>query len=176
LLGGIGTHLSILAVKESVARIERATERDIPAILRMVKSLAEFVGRSGEVIATEQDLRETLFGEHPSAEVALAFIDKEPIGIAVFFSTYSTFLGRAGMYLEDLFVLPLWRKRGCGSQLLAHVASTAVQRGCKRLEWSALNWNEAAVRFYESLGARAQSDSTTFQLSGHALERLGARE
>jgi GNAT superfamily N-acetyltransferase len=163
-------------VKELVARIECATESDISTILHMVKGLADFVGRSGEVKVTEDDFRKTLFGERPLAEVALAFVGDEPIGIAVFFQTYSTFLGRAGIYLEDLFVLPQWRKHGYGNQLLAHVASTALRRGCKRLEWSTLKRNDAAIRFYESLGARAQSDSMIFQLSGDALERLGARE
>jgi GNAT superfamily N-acetyltransferase len=142
----------------------------------MVNALAAFVGRSHDVKATEEDFRRTLFGKQPSAEVALAFVGTEPIGIAVYFLTYSTFLGRAGMYLEDLFVLPQWRKQGYGSQLLAFVASTAVRRGCKRLEWSALDWNEPAIRFYEGLGARAQSDSTTFQLSGDALARLSTGE
>jgi GNAT superfamily N-acetyltransferase len=111
----------------TAARIERAKEGDIPTILSMVNALAAFVGRSHDVKATEEDFRRTLFGKQPSAEVALAFVGTEPIGIAVYFLTYSTFLGRAGMYLEDLFVLPQWRKQGYGSQLLAFVASTAVR-------------------------------------------------
>jgi GNAT superfamily N-acetyltransferase len=165
-----------MAAKEIHARIERATERDVPTILQMVNALADFVGRSREVTATEEDYRKTLFGERPSAEVALAFIEEEAIGIAVFFPSYSTFLGKPGIYLEDLFVLPKWRKQGFGSQLLAHVASKAVQRGCSRLEWSALEWNETAFRFYERLGARVQSDNRTFQVTGDDLRTLGSGE
>ena len=115
---------------------------------------------------------ESLFGPQASAEAVIAYSATEPVGFAVFFQNYSTFMGRSGLYLEDLFVLPEWRGRGAGRRLLGYVASMAVSRGCGRLEWSVLNWNEPAIRFYQALGARSMDEWTGYRLAGEALERL----
>ena len=152
--------------------IEPATERDVPVILNLIKGLAEYEKLSHEVVATETSLRESLFGARRVAEVLLGFADAEPAGFAVFFHNYSTFLGRPGLYLEDLFVLPQWRRRGLGTRLLGRVAREAVARNCGRLEWSVLDWNEPAIRFYKKLGARAMDEWTVFRVTGEALMRL----
>ena len=151
-------------------RIEPATESDIPLILTFIKGLAQYEGL--EVAATEEDLGESLFGPQARAEVVIAHSATEPVGFAVFFHTYSTFLGRSGLYLEDLFVLPEWRGRGAGRRLLGYVARIAVARDCGRLEWSVLDWNEPSIRFYRGLGARPMDDWTVYRLTGEALERL----
>lgn len=156
-------------------RIERGSEPDIPVILELIGGLAEYEKLAGEVVATADDLREALFGEHPAAEVLLAYSGAEAVGFAVFFQNFSTFLGRPGLYLEDLFVRPEYRGRGYGRELLARVARIAVERGCGRLEWSVLDWNEPAIRFYKSLGARAMDDWTVYRLSGEALRNLGTK-
>ena len=153
-------------------RIESATESDIPLILTFIKGLAEYEGLAHEVVATEKNLRDSLFGPRASAEVVIAYNAKEPVGFAVFFHNYSTFLGRTGLYLEDLFVLPEWRRRGLGQALMGHVARIAVTRDCGRLEWSVLDRNEPAIRFYRALGARPMDEWTTYSLTGDALERL----
>ncbi|MCH8282465.1 MAG: GNAT family N-acetyltransferase [Chloroflexi bacterium] len=154
-------------------RIESATESDIPLILTFIKGLAEYEGLAHEVVATEENLRDSLFGPRASAEVVIAYNAKEPVGFAVFFHNYSTFLGRTGLYLEDIFVLPEWRRRGLGRALMGHVARIAVTRDCGRLEWSVLDRNEPAIRFYRALGARPMDEWTTYSLTGEALERLG---
>ena len=154
-------------------RIESATESDIPLILTFIKGLAEYEGLAHEVVATEEKLRDSLFGPRASAEVVIAYNAKEPVGFAVFFHNYSTFLGRTGLYLEDLFLLPEWRRRGLGRALLGHVARIAVTQDCGRLEWSVLDRNEPAIRFYRALGARPMDQWTTYSLTGEALERLG---
>jgi GNAT superfamily N-acetyltransferase len=152
-----------------VLRIERAAPGDTPVVLRMIKALAEYEKLAPEVVATEDLLREALF-EKRSAEVVLAFAGDEPVGFAVFFHNFSTFLGRPGMYLEDLFVLPEWRGRGFGRQLFAHVASLAVERGCGRMEWAVLDWNEPAIGFYKKLGAEPMDQWTVYRLTGRALK------
>lgn len=129
---------------------------------------------STEVVATEASLRSSLFGERPAAEVLIASWNHEPAGFAVFFSNYSTFLGRSGIYLEDLFVLPEFRRRGVGRRLLGHLARLAVTRGCGRLEWAVLDWNEPAIRFYRSVGARPMDEWTVYRLAGPALERFAS--
>ena len=159
---------------DSAFRIECGTERDIPVIVRLIRNLAEYEKLSDEVTVTEDGLRESLFGKHPAAEVLIAYADAEPVGFAVFFHNYSTFLGRQGMYLEDLFVLPEWRRQGCGRQLLIKVARIATERGCGRMEWSVLDWNEPALRFYKSLGAQAMDQWTVYRLTGEALRQLGS--
>ncbi|MGH7771377.1 MAG: GNAT family N-acetyltransferase [Candidatus Binatia bacterium] len=155
-------------------RIEPATERDVPLILGFIKELAEYEQLNHEVVATEASLRESLFGLRPSAEVIIAYARAEPVGFAVFFHNYSTFLGKPGLYLEDLFVLPQWRGRGLGRQLLAYVAHVAVTRGSGRLEWSVLDWNQPAVLFYQALGARPMDEWTVYRLTGQPLEQLAA--
>lgn len=157
-----------------MAAIRPAEVRDVPDILRLIRALAEYEKLAHEVVATEDDLRASLFGERPAAEVLLAVESGRPVGLALFFQNYSTFLARPGIYLEDLFVELEFRGRGLGKALLQAVAQKAVQRGCGRFEWSVLDWNTPAIEFYRSLGARPQADWTIFRVTGEALRRLGA--
>jgi len=156
-------------------RIEPATERDLPIILRLVKSLAEYEHLAHAVVATEATLRESLFVRR-AAEVVIGYAGDEPAGFAVFFQTFSTFLGIPGMYLEDLFVDPRFRRQGLGEALLARLARIAVERGCGRLEWSVLRWNELAIGFYQKLGARPMDDWVTYRLTGEALITLAGKQ
>lgn len=149
------------------------TPADVPLILALIRELAEFVGLLSEVQATEESLRETLFGAHPCAEVLLARSDDEVAGFALYFQNYSTFLAKPGLYLEDLYVRAPFRGRGVGSALLRHLARIAVERGCGRFEWAVLAWNRRAIDFYHGLGARLEEDSRIFRLSGDALMKLG---
>jgi GNAT superfamily N-acetyltransferase len=153
-------------------RIEPATESQAPLILEFIRGLAEYEKLADEVVATEESLRRSLFGPRPDAEVVIAYADEQPAGFALFFHNYSTFLGRRGLYLEDLFVKPAFRGIGIGRALLRHLARLALDRGCGRLEWWVLDWNEPAIRFYEALGARPMSDWTIYRLSGPALAAL----
>jgi GNAT superfamily N-acetyltransferase len=155
-------------------RIERATARDVSLILSLIKGLAEYERLADEAVATEAGLRESLFGPQARADVAIAYTGEEAVGFAVWFHSYSTFLGRAGLYLEDLFVVPQWRGRGIGRQLLAYVARVAVARGCGRMEWSVLNWNEPAIGFYQRMGARAMDGWTVYRLTGESLTKLAS--
>jgi GNAT superfamily N-acetyltransferase len=156
-------------------RIEPARERDVPLILSLIKGLAEYEKLAHEVVATEERLRQSLFGPHPSAEVVIAYVDDEAVGFALFFHTYSTFLGQRGLYLEDLFVLPEWRGRGAGRALLTHLARIAAERGCGRFEWSVLDWNEPAINFYKNLGAKPMHEWTIFRVAGDSLTALGQK-
>lgn len=153
-------------------RIVPALERDTPVILSLIRDLAEYERLGHEVEATEEDIRESLFGDWPGAEVVLAYVDGDLAGFALFFHNYSTFLGRRGLYLEDLFVRPAYRGRGVGRRLLAHLARLAVERKCGRMEWWVLDWNESAIRFYRSIGAVPMDDWTVYRLTGDALARL----
>ena len=153
-------------------RIDPATESDVPTILMLITALAEYERMSGDVKTDEAGLRASLFGPAPAAEVVIARAGGAPVGFAVWFHNYSTFLGRRGLYLEDLFVLPEWRGRGVGRALLTHLAQVAVERGCGRMEWSVLNWNEPAIGFYRSLGAKPMDEWTVYRLTGEALTRL----
>jgi len=155
-------------------RIEPATENDVPVILSLIKGLAEYERLTHEVAATEKSLRESLFGAKRVAEVVIGYAGSEPAGFAVFFHNYSTFLGRPGIYLEDLFVVPDWRRRGLGTQLLSHIARTAVARKCGRLEWSVLDWNKPAIDFYKKLGAQPMDEWTVYRVTGNALEKLAS--
>jgi len=152
-------------------QIRNATPEDVPEIARLIRALADYEKLSDEVLATEEQLRESLFGPRPVAETVLAWLDGRAIGLAVFFSNYSTFRGRAGLYLEDLFVEPAQRGRGYGKALLRHVARLAVERGCERMEWSVLDWNTPAIEFYRSLGARPLEDWTIYRLQGESLKQ-----
>jgi len=154
-------------------RIRAAVRSDTSLILAFVRELAAYERLAAEVVATEDTLAASLFGAHPAAEVLIAELDGEAFGFALFFPNYSTFLGKAGIYLEDLFVRPGARGRGVGRALLSRLAAIALERGCGRLEWAVLDWNESAIRFYEKLGATAQSDWTTYRLTGDALSSLG---
>ena len=157
-------------------RIERATERDVPLILQFIRGLAEYERLSHEVAATEQGLRETLFGSRPAAEVVLCYFGEEPAGFALFFHNYSTFVSKPGLYLEDLFVLPKFRGRGCGKALLAHLAKLALERNCGRFEWTVLDWNEPAIGFYRKLGAKLLDDWRVCRMTGDALTRLAKED
>jgi GNAT superfamily N-acetyltransferase len=155
-------------------RVERATERDVPLIFGMIRALAEYEKLSHVVVASETGLREALFGKRPDAEVIIAYVGAEPAGFALFFHTFSTFLGRRGLYLEDLFVKPEWRGRGVGKRLLVELAGVALERGCGRFEWSVLDWNAPAIGFYRKLGAQSMDGWTVFRVTGEALHRLAS--
>ncbi len=152
--------------------IRPAAVDDVPLILEFIKALAQYERMSDEVIATEAGLRDALFGPRPSAEVVIASAGSEPAGFALFFHNFSTFAGRRGLYLEDLFVKPEWRGHGVGKRLLVHLAQLAIDRDCCRLEWAVLDWNEPAIQFYQHLGARPLHDWTVFRLAGGELRRL----
>lgn len=154
--------------------IRPAVAADVPLILRFIRALADYERLAGEVVATEEGLQATLFGARPVAEVLIAEWRGVPVGFALFFHTYSTFLGRPGLYLEDLFVEPAQRGRGIGRTLLVHLARLALERGCGRFEWSVLDWNEPAIRFYRHLGAQPMNDWTVQRVTGAALARLAA--
>ena len=155
--------------------IRSATELDVPVILELIRQLAEYEHLSHQLAATEERLRKTLFGAKPAAEVLLADREGACAGFAVFFATYSTFLARPGIYLEDLYVKPHLRGKGVGSALLRRLAAIAVERGCGRVEWGVLDWNEPSIQFYKKLGAEALSEWTKYRLTGNALERLASR-
>lgn len=153
-------------------RLEPATEHHVPLLLRFINELAVYEKLASEVAATEDFLRTSLFGPRPAAEAVLAYAGNEPAGFAVFFQTFSTFLGRPGTYLEDLYVTPAWRGHGIGRRLLAYVARLAVERGHGRMEWSVLDWNELALGVYRKIGARPMDEWTVHRLTGDALVRL----
>jgi GNAT superfamily N-acetyltransferase len=153
-------------------QIRPATADDVPAILAFIRALAEYEKLSHACIATEQMLTEQLFGPRPAAEVLIAEMAAKPVGFALFFGSFSTFLAKPGIYLEDLFVLPEARGVGVGKALLLAVAKLAVDRNGGRLEWAVLDWNEPAIGFYKKLGAVPMEDWTTYRVSGDALRRL----
>jgi GNAT superfamily N-acetyltransferase len=160
--------------------IRAARESDVPHILALIRELAAYEHLEHQVVATEPELAAALFAPHPYAEVVLAWVDRDadgsaaetPVGFALFFHNFSTFLGRPGIYLEDLFVRPPWRRYGIGRRLFVWLAHTALTRGCGRLEWAVLDWNQPAIGFYKSVGAVALDEWKTFRLSGAALERM----
>ncbi len=152
--------------------IRPASEHEVPVILQFIRDLARYEHLEHELVATEESLRATLFGSRPFAEVAFACLEGEPVGFALFFHNYSTFLGRPGIYLEDLFVRPEARGKGVGRKLLTWLAATAVSRNCGRLEWAVLNWNEPSIRFYRNLGAVPLDEWTTYRVTGPALLQL----
>lgn len=147
-------------------------EADIPLILSFIRELAEYEKLLHEVMATEESLRESLFGERRAAEVVLGEWEGRPAAIAIFFHNFSTFLGRPGIYLEDIYVKPEMRGKGIGGVMLAYLAKLAVERGCGRVEWSVLDWNKPAIKFYRSIGATAMDEWTVHRLAGDALKRL----
>jgi GNAT superfamily N-acetyltransferase len=156
------------------ARIREATEQDAPLILSLIRELAEYEELSDEVVATEDGLRESLFGKRRYAEVLIAEHDGTTAGFALFFHNFSTFLGKPGIYLEDLYVKPAFRGAGIGKKLLVYLASLAKRRGCGRLEWWVLHWNEPAIGFYRSVGADPMDDWTVYRVSRSALEDLAS--
>ena len=160
--------------RETEVRIRFATESDGPLILGFIRALAEYERLAHYVVATEESLRESLFGARPAAETLLAFEGDTAVGFALFFENFSTFNGRRGMYLEDLFVVPDARGRGYGKALLRKLASIAIERDYCRLDWAVLDWNEPAIRFYRSLGAIPLDEWTVNRLSGDALRRIAS--
>lgn len=157
------------------AEIRPATEDDVPIILSLIRELAEYERLSHEVVATEGLLRESLFGEWRGAEVLIACCKGAPAGFALFFHSFSTFLGRPGIYLEDLYVKPEFRGMGVGRALLTHLARLAEKRGCGRLECAVLDWNEPAIKLYKSIGAVPMDEWTVYRVTGEALETLATR-
>ncbi|MFC2116962.1 GNAT family N-acetyltransferase [Bacteroidota bacterium] len=155
--------------------IRDAEEKDVTLILWFIKGLADYEKLSHEVVATEEDLREQLFGSRPMAEVVIGEYNSEPVGFALFFHNFSTFLGKPGIYLEDLFVIPEKRGLGFGKCLLSFLAKLAVDRNCGRLEWAVLDWNEPSLKFYESIGARIMKEWLINRLSGKELSDLASQ-
>ena len=156
-------------------RVLPATEQDTPLILSFIQDLAEYERLAAACVATEDRLRRSIFGEKPDAEVLLAFSGEKPVGFALFFHNYSTFLAARGLYLEDLFVIPEARGQGAGYALLSALAKVALSRDCARLEWSVLSWNQLAIDFYLRLGAVPLDDWRTYRLMGEPLRRLADR-
>ena len=149
---------------------------DVPIILELIRDLATYERAPDEVVATEEQLIDVFFGERPVAEVLLAFEEESPVGFAVYFYNFSTWLGRPGLYLEDLFVKPEKRGKGYGRALLVELARIARDRGCGRMEWAVLNWNEPAIKFYHALGAQPMHDWTVFRLTRDEIARLANSE
>lgn len=155
-----------------MVNIRAALRADVPQILTFIRGLGEYEHLSAEVVATEESLQATLFGERPYAEVLIAECDGRAAGFALFFHNYSTFRGQPGIYLEDLFVAPAFRKRGVATALLRQLATLTLARGCARLEWSALDWNRLAIDFYLGLGAVEMTPWRIYRLTGEALEAM----
>jgi GNAT superfamily N-acetyltransferase len=153
-------------------QLRPATAGDCATILRFIRELAEYEKLRHECVATEADILAHLFCDHPKAEAVLAEWDREPVGFALFFHNFSTFLGKPGIYLEDLYVQPRMRGKGIGKALLVYLARLAQERDCGRLEWSVLDWNAPSIAFYESLGAKAKDEWTVYRVDGEALEKL----
>jgi GNAT superfamily N-acetyltransferase len=156
--------------------IRPASEEDVPLILSFIKELAEYERLSHEVSATEDLLRVHLFGERREAEVVIGQHADEPAGFALFFHNFSTFLGRPGIYLEDLYVKPAFRGNGIGRAMLVYLAGLAKERDCGRLEWSVLDWNEPAIGLYRGIGAVPMDDWTVYRVAGEALQKLAAND
>ncbi len=154
--------------------IRPARPGDESLVLALIRELADYERLAHEVTATGAEVAEALFGDRPAAEALIGCLDGEPVGFALFFHNYSTFLGRRGLYLEDLFVRPAARGHGLGQALLARLAAIALERRCGRLEWSVLDWNEPAIRFYRALGAKAMDGWTVYRLDGEALSAVAA--
>lgn len=154
--------------------IKRAKIEDTSLILSFIKELAEYEKLSHEVVATEEILKETLFGKHVNAEVVIGYLNHKPVSFALYFHNFSTFLGRPGIYLEDLFVRPEARGKGIGQKMLAYLAHLAKDRKCGRLEWWVLDWNETAIGFYKRLGAKPMTEWTVYRVSEQALDDLAA--
>ncbi len=165
-------YVSAMAEPSSELQIRPAVAADCSLILSLIRELAAFERLADEVVATVEDLQRSLFGPRPGAEVVIAEVAGNPVGFALYFGNFSTFLGRPGLYLEDLFVRAQHRGQGVGRALLGHLAAIARERGCGRFEWAVLDWNRKAIDFYESLGAQALDDWTIYRVTGDALERM----
>jgi GNAT superfamily N-acetyltransferase len=156
-------------------RIRKAEPSDTAIILEFIRRLAEYEKLSHEVVATEESLERYLFGEEKVAEVVIGYDRDDPVGFALYFYNFSTFLGKPGIYLEDLYVLEEYRGRGFGTMLLTYLARLAVEKGCGRLEWAVLDWNEPSIDFYKSLGARMMNEWIIHRVTGESLEKLAAK-
>ena len=165
-----------MAAEHPMLSIRAATADDAALVAQFIRELAEYERLPDAAVATAEDLRAQLFGAQPAAEVLLAEADGEPAGFALFFHNFSTFLGKRGLYLEDLFVRPQFRGLGVGRHLMASLARIAVQRDCGRFEWSVLDWNAPAIGFYRTLGAAGMDEWTVQRLEGDALRSLAARD
>lgn len=157
-----------------IFEIKHASISDVPLILSFIKELAAYEKLSYEVVATEDVLKKTLFCERAYAEVIIGYLNDSPISFALFFHNFSTFLGRPGIYLEDLFVKPEARGKGVGQKILGYLAHLAKKRQCGRLEWWVLDWNETAISFYKKIGAKAMDEWTVYRVTGEALDHLAA--
>jgi GNAT superfamily N-acetyltransferase len=168
-----GQSMSVEAVnKRSAIEIRSARPSETDLVLSLVRELAEYERLLPDCVATEEQVGETLFSQHPRAFCEIAECDGEPAGFAIWFYNYSTFRAKHGIYLEDLFVRPAYRGRGLGKALLVHLARWALQDGCARFEWSVLNWNEPSIAFYKALGAKPMTEWTAYRVDGEPLERL----
>ncbi|MEJ2009399.1 MAG: GNAT family N-acetyltransferase [Acidobacteriota bacterium] len=154
--------------------IRPAEDRDIPLIVQLIRELAEYEKAPEQAVATEEDIRRDGFSANPKFRVVIAEWGGEAAGFALFFYNYSTWLGRAGLYLEDLFVRPVFRGKGIGKALITHLAKIAVEENCGRFEWQVLNWNTPAIEFYKSIGARALDEWSTMRISGEPLKKLAS--
>ena len=163
-------------IQKNESTIVKAEKKDSATILFFIKQLAEYEKLTHEVTATVEQIEESLFGENPKAECIIAYFENKPVGFALFFHNFSTFLGKAGIYLEDLFVLPEMRGKGFGKALLKYLAKLAVERNCGRLEWAVLNWNTPSIEFYKSLGAAPMNEWTVFRLTGDSLYKLADKK
>ncbi len=157
-----------------IFEIKAATAQDVPLILSFIKELADYEKLAHEVVATEDILKETLFGDQAHAEVIIGYLNQAPVSFALYFHNFSTFLGRPGIYLEDLFVKPETRSKGIGQKMLAYLAFLAKSRKCGRLEWLVLDWNKAAIGFYRRLDAKAMDEWTIYRVTDQALNNLAA--
>lgn len=160
-------------MSETKFTLHLARPDDVAEIVAFIRELAEYEKLPHEMVATEESIDKWLFGQRPAAEVVIARVDDMAVGFALFFTSFSTFLGLPGIYLEDLFVRPAYRGLGIGKALLRHLAGIACQRGYGRLEWSVLDWNEPAIGFYQQMGAVAMDDWTTYRMSGEGLQLMG---
>ena len=164
----------IISTRDPDFILRQAVPSDVPLILSFIRELAEFEDLAHEVVASENRLRQSLFGERKAAEVVLGFYKDQPVAFAVYFHNFSTFVGRPGLYLEDLYVKPAMRSKGLGKIMIAYLAKLAQDRDCGRFEWWVLDWNERALKFYRSLGAQPMSEFTVQRVTGEALEKLAA--
>ncbi|MCK9209864.1 MAG: GNAT family N-acetyltransferase [Ignavibacteriaceae bacterium] len=152
--------------------IKQAEKKDLPLLISFIKKIAEYEKLTHEVVATEEILRESLFGKKPSAEVVFGYLENEPVAYAVYFYNFSTFIGKKGLYLEDLFVLPELRGKGVGKKMLLYLFQKALDEKCGRMEWAVLDWNESAINFYKSLGAKAMDEWTIFRMDEAAINKV----
>jgi GNAT superfamily N-acetyltransferase len=153
--------------------IRKASETDVPLLLCLIRELADYEHLSHECVATEESIKDILFGNGINAEALVAEYDGTPVGFALFFHNFSTFLGKRGIYIEDIFVKPDFRRKGIGRALLTHIVRLAKERNCGRVEWCVLDWNEPAIKFYRGIGAKPLDEWTVFRLSGDALQKFG---